>query len=334
MRNHKSFWQRAAFVLGSFLSVCASGASGQTLKEIAKFDLPGPGGKRFDYLTIDPDDHYLISAHLAADQTYVIDLATNKVIATIADTPGAEGVEYVPELKKCYTSNAHDNTIGVVDLKQMKVIKKLKTEAKPDGSTYAAPFHKLYVSDERGKAVAIVDVRSDTIVKTLHFDSETGMPQYDPVAKLVYVNLQDIDRFAVIDPQDDRVLAQYPVAGCRGNHGMALAPEQRRAFLVCEESNLLAVFDLEKHGVVQTLPLPEGADVVKADASRGRIFVACHSGAITVIQALGSGQYKKLADAPVEKAVHSLAVDPDTGYLYVPEQQEKGAPASKLIVYG
>ena len=105
----------------------------QTLKQVTKFDLPGPGGKRFDYLTIDEDDHYLLSAHLGAGQTYVIDLSTNKVVATITDTPGAEGVEYVSEFKKFYTSNAHDNTIGVVDLKQMKVIKKLKTEAKPDG---------------------------------------------------------------------------------------------------------------------------------------------------------------------------------------------------------
>src|SRR6266851_353444 len=142
--------------------------SRHTLKKTAEFDLPGPGGKRFDYLTIDPDDHYLLSAHLAAGQMYVIDLRTNKIVATVTDTPGAEGVEYVPELKTAYTSNAYDNTIGVVDLRQMKVIKKIPTEAKPDGSAYAAPFHKLYVSDERGKAEAVVDVRTDDIVKTLH----------------------------------------------------------------------------------------------------------------------------------------------------------------------
>ena len=51
--------------------------SGPALKKVTEFDLPGPGGKRFDYLTIDADDHYLISAHLAAEQTYVIDLRTN-----------------------------------------------------------------------------------------------------------------------------------------------------------------------------------------------------------------------------------------------------------------
>src|SRR5215469_16514516 len=99
MRTRKSSWLKATLVLSAGLSLFESAALGQTLKQVAKFDLPGPAGKRFDYLTIDPDDHYLLSAHLAARQTYVIDLRTNKVVATVADTPGAEGVEYVPELK-------------------------------------------------------------------------------------------------------------------------------------------------------------------------------------------------------------------------------------------
>jgi len=214
--------QRRTFII--ILVIVAAGALGRsvkpgttTLKKVTEFDLPGPAGKRFDYLTIAADDHYLLSAHLAAGQMYVIDLRTNKVVATVVDTPGAEGVEYVPELKKAYTSNAYDNTIGVVDLRQLKVIKKIPTAAKPDGSAYAAPFHKLYVSDERGKAEAIVDVRTDTIVKTLRFDSETGMPQYDPVAKKVYVNLQDKNIFAVIDPSTDEVVGRYAVGQCRGN---------------------------------------------------------------------------------------------------------------------
>src|SRR6202011_5464565 len=254
--------RRAVLLLTGLLSTIASG---QTLKVSAKFDLPGQPGKRFDYLTIDEDDHYLLSAHLAADQTYIINLSTNKVVATITDTPGAEGVEYVPELKKFYTSNAHDNTIGVVDLKQMRVVKKLKTEAKPDGSTYAAPFHKLYVSDERGKAEAIVAVTTDEIIKTLHFDSETGMPQYDPVARKVYVNLQDQNIFAVIDPATDQVIARYPVGRCKGNHGMTLDPEHHRAFLSCEENNLMTVFDLDKHEAIAFLPMAEAPDVIKFD---------------------------------------------------------------------
>jgi len=49
---------RSAVLL--FTALLSTIAFGQTLKEVAKFDLPGPAGKRFDYLTIDPDDHYLL----------------------------------------------------------------------------------------------------------------------------------------------------------------------------------------------------------------------------------------------------------------------------------
>ncbi len=304
-----------------------------TLKKVAEFDLPGPPGKRFDYLTIDADDHYLVSAHLAAGQTYVIDLRTNKVVATVTDTPGAEGVEYVPELKKFYTSNAGDNTIGVVDLKQMKVIKKLKTEAKPDGSAYAAPFHKLYVSDERGKAEAVVDVTKDEIIKTLHFDSETGMPQYDPVAKKVYVNLQDQNVFAVIDPATDEVVGRHPVGRCKGNHGMTLDPEHHRAFLSCEGNELMTVFDLDKNQAIAFLPMAGGPDVIKFDPGLKRIYVACGSGAISVFQMDDADNYRKLEDFPVQKKVHSLAVDPETHRLYAPEQEADGKAVARMVVY-
>jgi DNA-binding beta-propeller fold protein YncE len=317
----------------SISSLCASDLCAQTLVQVAKFDLPGPAGKRFDYLTIDDSDHYLISAHLGADQTYVIDLRTNKVVATVKDTPGAEGVEYVPELKKFYTSNAHDNTIGVVDLKQMKVVKKLKTEAKPDGSTYAAPFHKLYVSDERGKAEAVVDVQKDEIVRTLHFDSETGMPQYDPVARKVYVNLQDQNIFAVIDPATDEVMGRYPVGRCKGNHGMALDAQHHRVFLSCEENELMTVFDLDKHTVIASAPMPAGPDVIKFDPGLARIYVACYSGAIVVFHEDDPDHYRKIEDFHVQHAVHSLAIDAATHRVYAPEQEEDGKAVARMVVY-
>jgi len=322
----------AILILG-FGTTGVAQKAGRTLKKITAFDLPGPAGKRFDYLTIDQDDHYLISAHLAASQTYVIDLRMNQVVAVVTNTPGAEGVEYVPELKNFYTSNGYDDTIGVVDLKQMKVIKKLKTESKPDGSTYAAPFHKLYVSDERGKAEAVVDVQKDEIVGTLHFDSETGMPQYDPVARKVYVNLQDQNIFAVIDPATDKVVGRYPVGKCKGNHGMSLDPEHHRAFLACEENNLMTVFDLDKHLPIAMLPLADGPDVIKFDSGLGRIYVACYSGAISVFHQDDPDHYRKLEDVPVQHAVHSLAVNPETHRVYTPEQEENGKPVARMLVY-
>ena len=304
-----------------------------TLRRIATIDLPGPLGKRFDYLTIDRPDDYLLSAHLGAGILYVIDMKTNKLVSSIPGVPGIEGVVYVPELHKAYTSDWLENKIGVVDLRKMKVVAKLPTESKPDGSAYAAPFHKVYVSDERGKAEAIVDVRTDKIVKTLHFNSETGMPQYDPAAHRIYVNLQDQNLFAEIDPATDKVIASYPVGKCQGNHGMTLDVEHRRAFLSCERNNLMTVFNLDTHKPIAYLPMADGADVIKYDPGLRRIYVACFSGAISVFHEDDPDHYRKLQDFPVQYKVHSLAVDPLTHRVYAPEQQENGKPVSKMIIY-
>lgn len=295
--------------------------------------MPGPAGKRFDYLAIDTDDDYLLSAHLGAGILYVINLKDNTVVKAIPDVPGVEGVEYVPDLRKAYTSDWHENKVGVIDMRRLAVIKKIPSGNKPDGSAYAEPFHKLYVSDERGRDETVIDVTTDAVIKTLRFDSETGMPQYDPVTRKIYVNLQDQNIFAVIDPQSDAVIGRYPVGKCQGNHGMALDHEHHRAFLSCEENNLMTVFDLDKHQPVAYLPLADGPDVVKFDPGLGRVYVACYSGAISVFHEDDPDHFRKLEDFPVQRKVHSLAVDPATHRVYAPEEQEDGKPVARMIVY-
>src|SRR5690349_20956557 len=273
-------------------------------------------GQRFDYLTMDDEDHYLLSAHLGPGILYVIDVRTNKVVKAIPGVPGITGLEYAPELHKVYTSDWGEDKIGVVDLHSMKVIKRLPTAAKPNGSVYAAPFRKVYVVNTLGKAVAVVDVDHDEIVKTLRFDSETGMPGYDSVARRVYVNLRNTNEVAEIDPSTDSIVGKYRVAGCRYNHGMAVDSERHRAFLLCGGSRTLTVFALDSHRVIANLPLAPGADVVKFDPGIRRAYAACSSGVIGVYQEDDADHFRKLEDFPVQKLVHSLAVDTATHRVY------------------
>src|SRR5215469_1312593 len=313
------------------LIVCSMHA--QTLRKVATIDLPGPKGERFDYLAMDDEDHWLLSAHLGPGILYVIDVPTDKLVKAIPGVPGITGLEYVPGLRKVYTSDWGEEKIGIVDLQTMKVVKRLATAAKPNGSTYAAPFHKLYVVNTLGKAVAVIDVQKDEIVKTLEFKSETGMPQYDSVARRVYVNLRNTNEVAEIDPATDSVLGSYPVEGCRYNHGMAIDSEHHRGFLLCNATKTLTVFALDAHKAVAHLPIPTGADVVKFDPGLARIYAACSSGFISVFQQDDADHYRKLEDFAVQKLVHSLAVDTATHRVYAPEQQENGQPVARMIVY-
>jgi DNA-binding beta-propeller fold protein YncE len=305
----------------------------QSLKKVGTIDLPGPKGQRFDYLTMDDEDHYLLSAHLGPGILYVIDVRTNQLVKAIPGVPGITGLEYVPGLKKVYTSNWGENKIGVVDLNRMQVVKRLPTGDKPNGSTYAEPFGKVYVSDTNAKQEAIVDVHKDAIIKTLSFDSETGTPQYDPVSRKVYINLRSINQVAVADPATDSVTARYPVPGCEHNHGMALDPEGRRAFLLCGGNRTFTVFDLDGHKSIAHFPMPAGADVVKFDPGLKRAYAACSSGFIMVVQEDDKDHFRKIEDFAVQPKVHSLAVDPETHRVYAPEEEEEGKPVARMVVY-
>jgi DNA-binding beta-propeller fold protein YncE len=311
----------------------AMSASGESLKPIALIDLPGPKGQRFDYLTMDAEDHYLLSAHLGPGLLYVIDVRTNKLVKAIHGLPGITGLEYVPGLHKVYTSDWGEEKIGVVDLRTMSVVKRLPTASKPNGIAYAEPFRKVYVVNTLGKAISVIDVDKDEIVKILRFDSETGSPGYDAVAKKIYVTLRSTNEVAEIDPSTDRVIGQYPVEGCRYDHGMAVDSEHHRAFLLCGGTHNLTVFALDRRKAIAHFPIPAGADVVKFDARNGRAYAACSSGAIAIVHEDDPEHFRKIEDFPVQQRVHSLAVDPATHRVYAPEQEEDGQPVARIAVY-
>ena len=114
---------------------------------------------------------------------------------------------------------------------------------------------------------------------------------------------------------------------------MALDAEHHRAFLSCEDNNLMAVFDLDRHKVIAALPLADGPDVIKFDPGLSRIYDACYSGAISVFQEDDPDHYRKLEDFPTEHKIHSLAIDERTHRLYAPEQEENSKPVARMVVY-
>jgi len=331
MRTHSL--SRVVIALCALCAVTPVISASQSLRKVGVIELPGPKGQRFDYLTTDTDDGYLLSAHLGPGILYVIDMRTNAVVKAIEGVPGITGVEYIPGLRKVYTSDWGEEKIGVIDLREMKVVKRLPTAEKPNGSVYAADFRKVYISNTNGKAVSVVNVDTDEIVETLSFQSETGMPQYDSVAKKVYVNLRNTNEIAAIDPSADVLLEKYSVSGCRYNHGMAVDSEHHRAFLLCGGTRSLTVVALDTHEVLAHIPLPQGADVVKYDPGLGRVYAACSSGFITIVQEDDATHFRKLEDFPVQRLVHSLAIDAATHRVYAPEQQEDGKPVARMVIY-
>src|SRR5262249_61279106 len=60
-------------------------ANRPSLRKVAEFELPGPPGKRFDYLTIAEDDKYLLSAAPAAAHLHRTHLRANSIVQHVED---------------------------------------------------------------------------------------------------------------------------------------------------------------------------------------------------------------------------------------------------------
>ena len=119
-----------------------------------------------------------------------------------------------------------------------------------------------------------------------------------------------------------RLVQTIPLPGVTGRlDHMGVDLEKKRLFVAAVANNTLEVVDLN------------AGNVIKFDPGLKRVYVACGSGAISVFQMDDPDHYRKLEDFPVQKKVHSLAVDPETHRVYAPEQEADGKAVARMIVY-
>ena len=91
-------------------------------------EIPIGGLGRFDYLTVDSPAKRLYVSH--GTEVVVIDIATNKVIGKIADTPGVHGIAIAPN-GKGFITDGQENKVAVFDLKTLQILMKVDTGANP-----------------------------------------------------------------------------------------------------------------------------------------------------------------------------------------------------------
>jgi DNA-binding beta-propeller fold protein YncE len=109
----------------------------------------------------------------------------------------------------------------------------------------------------------------------------------------------------------------WPLQGCEAPTGMAIDVIHRRLFIGCGANALLAIFDLDEHRVVATVPIGKGPDSVAFDPTLHRIYTTGKSGVLVVIQQDGPNQYTVLDTVHLHYGAHTLTLDLATHTLYV-----------------
>jgi len=306
-------------------------AAAPSLSLVRVADIPlGGNTTRLDYESLDPGRHLLFIAHLGDSAVIAFDTQAQRVITRIPGISKVHGVLAIPELGVVYASATGTNEVVAIDEGTLKVTARAPGGVYPDGMAYAPDVHKLYVSDEHGGTETVIDVRTNTRVATIPLGGDVGNSQYDPGSKHVFVNVQTRQQLIEIDPTSDKVVRRIDLPGAEGNHGLLIEPQQREAFIACEDNHKLLVLDLETRKVTATFDVGEGPDVLASDPGLHYVYVAAESGPLSVFKTQ-SAQVSKVGEVEVGPNAHVVAVDPGTHKSYFPLKNLGGRTALRIM---
>lgn len=317
-------------MLVSCLVIAALPAAPQStpLKQVADVPLPG-AAVRFDYQSFDRTHGRLYIAHMNDDRLVVFDVKKREVVANLEGFPNIHGVLAVPEINRIFASATGEHQLAIVDMETLKTLAKAGPIKYPDGIAYVPDAKRVFVSDEHGDADAVIDANSNSLIATIKLGGGAGNTVYDPGSGRILVAVHEKNELVSIDPATAQIIGHHPVPGIESPHGIALDVDARLAFVAGEDNGKLAVLDLTNGQVLATYPVGKDPDVLAFDPGLKVLYVSAESGDVRVFEENGRS-LKAIGQLSMPHA-HTVAVDPDTHFVYFPLQNVNGKPVLRIM---
>jgi len=282
---------------------------------------------RWDYVTFDARSHRVFVSH--GDRVTVIDGHDGKVLGQIGSFPGGtHGVAISTATGRGYTDDGRAGTATSFDLETLATGVAIKAEADADGIALdPATGHVFVVDGDPGK-VTVIDPRSNSVITTIAGGGKLEFAVAGDDGK-VYVNGEEKREIVRIDTRSNRVDARWPISNCARPHGLAIDPTSHRLFSSCANS-LLVVVNTEDGSTVASVPIGRGTDAAAFDPKRRLIFSSNGiDGTLSVIREQDANTFVPLDTVKTAVTARTMAIDPDTGRLYLAAAQiDTAAPSS------
>lgn len=127
-------------------------------------------------------------------------------------------------------------------------------------------------------------------------------------------------RDTVHDPQpiSNRLHAFSLGMNCMSPKGLAVDGTNQRLFVACD-NNKMEILDATNGQPVTTLPIGAGTDAIGYDPNHGLIYAANGAGvgSLTIIRQHLNDSYAVIQDLPTQARARTLAVNPETGEVYL-----------------
>jgi YVTN family beta-propeller protein len=285
-------------------TVAAETASGYAV--VRTMLLGGDGG--WDYVFADSPARRLYIAR--ATRFMVVDLETGKQVGEIPDTPGAHGVAVVSDLGIGFTSNGRENTSSVFDLKTLKVSEKIKTGEGPDAIVFDPASGNVYTMNGHGKSASVIDPKTRKVVATIALNGKPETPVPDGKGRM-YINIEDKNLLAVVDTKTNKVVGEWPMAGCDEPSGLDMDRDSGDIFAACG-NKVMAIVDSTTGKLIATIPTGDGSDGLAFDP-KAKVAVTSNGEGNMSFVGKRDGKYVLLENVPTKKGARTVGFDSTTG---------------------
>ncbi len=357
---------RTMLLASGFAGLAFTGtAQAVELKEIGqipvKLDAPLVG---FDIGWVEPaTDRYLLTSFGAFDPAdksnpgnvalLVFDAKNDKFITAIPGFTRPRGVVSVNKGAEAWVGDA-DNTIKVVDLKTNKVVAAIPAGAKEGGTDELAYDAKdgvvaIALPDDEPPTLILVSTKDRKVFARIPVPVATdGFEQtvYSKVDGMFHTVIPEMNKdgdkggMITVDPKTGKQVG--PIAAldnCKPHgNGVGVGSE---LIIGCNYGQMKdkrppvqMIFDVKAKKVTHVIPGIGGTDMAEADVAKGLYYTAsAGNGEGAALGVIDAKTHKLIQKIPTKGRAHSVAVNPKSHHVYVPESAAVGGGCGCIRIF-
>lgn len=282
-----------------------------------------PGGG-FDYVTVDSARGRVYAAHGGGNGLLIADADTGNQIGIVPVGPMA-GVAVDAATGHVFTGNGDARSVSEVDPETQQILRTVVVDGPVDAIAYDPVLGRIYADEDDGTRIFVIDTKTFKQIATVQLPGHK--PEYiqvDPQTHEIYQNIATDSEIAVIDPKTLKVKRLIPTPQLKNNHPLQY-DERDHVLLAAGENNVLAVYD-RSGKLLHQVAMPEHVDQCAWDPTHN--WLACAGGGIMLYSFDGTNAPKLLDDAKIAPGVHTTAIDPKTGDIWVVWGDRNGGAAN------
>ncbi len=274
----------------------------------------------WDYITLDQATGRLFIAR-RADGLTVWDTKAGKVLATVENSAGANGVVLVPEFDRGYTAMT-DGTMLAFNLATLKPIERVRLDDGDLNQGFYDPatkrVHMVVGARPARTAWISLDAATGKVLGRTEFDSKK-MDDPAPDGKgTLYAPMRDNNVLLKLSSSDLKVQATWKLGDCVQPVAVEFDHAADRVLVACRgDKPVFLALDPADGRIVAVLPIGRGVDGMAHDEGRHLLVTANGvDGTLSVIRQDGPDKYSLVETVATRSMARVIAMDERTGRLF------------------